>query len=276
MSMQSLLAIEYLKNHPSEASTQLSALPHSEVLHILESSDTEDLVASITAMDPFIAGQFIHQLNVDKANEILSSLDLYSCLRVLRSIDADKRSTLVQKLDNKIQKKIKKLLFFSNDTVGAWTTPNYLQFHDNLTIKQALNIIQEHPKQTSNILFVVSPEGLFRGYVLTVDLLRNKKETLLSSLVVKNNPYLQSRTPLFDVDKNYAYFFDHIAVLDDKHCLVGGISRQELNNILHKTVYASKSDSVDFVNVLDFYLHILSKLAELFFSLFSNQKGMRK
>jgi magnesium transporter len=150
-------------------------------------------------------------------------------------LDKDKRNTLIECMDDEVQKELRLQSSFDEDEIGSKMTTNYITIRENLSVKQAMNELVEQASENDNIstLFVVDESDMFYGAVDLKELIIARQNVALESLIMTSYPYVYGHENIDDcIEQLKDYSEDLIPVLDNNNHLLGVITSQSIIQVV--------------------------------------------
>ena len=177
------------------------------------------------------AGTYLVDMDIKKAADLVSELDTDTAVNILREVEKEKRSLIIELINPEIQKEIKLIASFDEDEIGSRMTTNCIIIGDGLTIKQAMTELISQAKDNDNIstLFVVDENEEFYGAIDLKDLITARSTDELSELIATSFPYVYATEDIGDcIERLKDYSESTIPVLDNSNKLLGVITAQSI------------------------------------------------
>ena len=181
------------------------------------------------------AGGYLVEMDIKKAAELVSELDTDTAVNILREVEKEKRTLIIELINPEIQKEIKLIASFDEDEIGSRMTTNCIIISDTLTIKQAMTELISQAKDNDNIstLFVVDENEEYYGAIDLKDLITARSSDELSSLIVTSFPYVYATEEIADcIERLKDYSESSIPVLDNQNKLLGVITSQSVIEVV--------------------------------------------
>lgn len=170
------------------------------------------------------AGQYLQEMDLQKAVAVTAELETDTASHVLRLIDKERRSLIIDMLPADIRKEIRMIASFDEDEIGSKMTTNCIIIRENLTVKQAMNELVRQAEDNDNIstLFVVDESGTYYGAIDLKELITARNSVPLEQLISTSFPYVYAHELIDDcIEKLKDYSEDLIPVLDNSNQLLG-------------------------------------------------------
>ena len=181
------------------------------------------------------AGLYLDEMDIRKAAAVLSRMEADTAVEVLREIEKNKRSLLIELMDAATQKDIALIASFDADEIGSRMTTNCIVIGKDLTVKQAMNSLIDQASKNDNIytIFVVEEDKTFYGALDLKDLIVARQSTAMEELIMTSYPYVYANETVDDcIEKLKDYSENSIPVLDNNNHLLGVITSQNIIEIV--------------------------------------------
>lgn len=219
---------DYHENDLADVLQDLTVAERCKLYRILDTDMLSDIF-EYTEEENVV--EYLEEMNIKKAAEILSNMEADSLTDVLRQLDKQKRKLLIELMDTDARKDIELIASFDEDEIGSKMTTNCIEIRENLTVKQAMSGLIEQAAKNDNIstLFVVTETGEFYGAIDLKDLIIARREKPLEDLIVTSYPYVYAEENIDDcIEKLKDYSEDSIPVLDNRNRFLGVITSQNM------------------------------------------------
>ena len=181
------------------------------------------------------AGIYVNEMDLKKASAVVSMLETDSAASILREIQKEKRSLIIDSLSPEIRSDIRLIASFDEDEIGSRMTTNCVVIRDNLTVPQAMNELIAQAEENDNIstIFVTDETGEFCGAIDLRDLITARRNDTLDSITVTSFPYLYAQETIDDcIEQLKNYSEASIPVLDNNNRFLGVITAQNVIEVI--------------------------------------------
>lgn len=219
---------DYHANDIAEVMTELT-LPERKKFYRVCSLDM--LADIFEYLDEDAAGAYLDETDIRKAAAVISRLDTDTAVNILRCIDKEKRTLIIDTVDPDIQKELRLIASFDEDEIGSRMTVNCIIIREDMTVKQAMSELVRQAEENDNIatLFVVDDNNEFYGAIDLKDLITARSETALDDIIATSFPYVYATEQTADcIEKLKDYSESIVPVLDDGNRLLGVITSQNI------------------------------------------------
>ena len=198
-----------------------------------------------------IATDVLEELNIDQQIEFISKLKTEAAAKFIEEMEPDDAADLLEELSetnftqaeniiNALPEKektdIKTLLSYEEGSAGSLMTSEYLAIPENLTVKEALDVIQKQDPPESELsfyIFIITKEKKLVGYTTLRDLVFSKSNSKIKSIrhehhiVVNHFEDQESVAQLFQ-----KYDMSVIPVVDNEDILLGAITVDDVVDVV--------------------------------------------
>jgi len=204
--------------HEDDRDQLLTMLTPEAAAELIEEAPAEMAVAMIEGLDSIVAARIMEELNSDIQADIVQEME------------PDSAEALLSEMAPDDVEDVRKLSQYDADTAGGLMELDAFAFGLDDTVgtilKRMISSDDEFDRHRGQHPYVVDREGKLLGVISLRNLLRNKRSTPISSIMV---PSL-SVTPQMSQDELEQFFDEHDAflgapVVDDNGLLLGFVSR---------------------------------------------------
>lgn len=165
--------------------------------HTLETMGTEDAVEALKAIPASMAAEAVHYLNDVHAAELLQKLPRGLFKRIVGSLDAQQGANILLKFTNELRAdflesleerkktQIQELLTYPEDSAGRMMTLDFIAFHSDVKVKDAVQKIRQlaQTKPTPSYVYVVDSENHLTGILNMRDIMLASENDALESVM---------------------------------------------------------------------------------------------
>lgn len=189
-SPKSLLPLmqRYLDKDSTVAARTLEAMDEAEAEQILKDLPSEMAVQIIQHLPNSLAAKLLEAFPQAKLKNIVDHLPTQQAASIFLFLPEDSRKLFLQYVSQKKKKEIQELLSYPEDSAGRIMTTNYLAFHSNLTVKQAIEKVRKLEKKRAgaSYIYVIDEENILVGIMNMRDMLLATPESTLDSIMRKD------------------------------------------------------------------------------------------
>ena len=187
------------------------------------------------------ASEYIEELSVSKAADIIELMDSDDAADVLEDLEDEHRSAIVHEMDPDAIEDIKLINTYDDDLVGSRITNNYIVINKSCTVKQAMRELIKQASDNDNvsIINVVNDDDTYYGIIDLRDLIVARSNSDLADIIKENYPVLNANNQVSDVINEIKdYGLESIPVVDNENHLIGIVT----SDIITETVDDELSD----------------------------------
>lgn len=196
-----------------------------------------------------LATDTFEHMSFDLQEHILKSLGNEEVAFILNEMAADDRTAFLEELPSSITKQLmlllnpkersiaQSLLGYPENSIGRIMTPDYLSVKEDLTVKEVLDYIRLHGKdsETINIIYIVNDEGKLIDDLRIREILLAPLDTQIKNLTDGNFVYLNvndDQETAIEVFKKY----DRVAlpVTDKEGVLIGIVTVDDVLDVIEE------------------------------------------
>ncbi len=195
-----------------------------KVYRILDNSMVSDIMEYLDEDD---AGRLLSEMDPRKAAAVITEIEPDSAVVILRSIPKERRSLLIDLLDEESRNDVRLIASFDADEIGSRMTTNYICIRENLSVKEAMSELIKQAANNDNIstIFVVDEFGQFYGAIDLKELIIARQDADLEDLIVTSFPYVYGHEEIDQcIERLKDYSEDYLPVLDNVNKLIGVIT----------------------------------------------------
>ena len=223
---------DYHANDIAEVMLKLSAPERQKLYRILDVNMLSEILEYTEEAD---AIRFLDEMDIKRAVVLLSNVEVDFAVDVLRSIEKEKRKLMIEMMDEDVRKDIALVASFDEDEIGSKMTTNYIEIHEELTVKGAMSALVKQAADNDNIstLFVVDEIGALVGAIDLKELIIARTDQPLDDVIMTSYPYVYGNEKIDDcIEKLKDYSENSIPVLDNNNILLGVITSQSVIEVV--------------------------------------------
>lgn len=212
--------------------------------HALEAMERSEAVSVLSSLPPSIAAGIFKHLQVDFAADLLESVSTDTLREIVENLNPPKvaliflnieeelRLKLLEFLSEKSKKEIQELLIYPKGSIGNIMSRDFLAFHSEIRISDAINKIRERSRAKvppSSYVYVINPDNELVGILNMRDLIVGDGNSTLASIMIKKVFALDAFTDREDAANEISkrkYFA--APVVDNENHLLGIVKADQL------------------------------------------------
>ena len=228
------LALTFLESHPAAAARILEQRPVREVASFLAWTPPDYAAPVLQRMAPQVIARLCRQLDTSTAAALLRPLDTGLVTAVLRNLKPKLREGLLQEFSMARRGACQLLLRYSENTVGAWMTPEVITVADDTRAAEALaGLTNADSRDQTGFLFVVGRDRALRGRLHYAQLLRASEGQPVTGLLEASTRALPGMISIRQAAAHPDWSdYDVLPVVDRKHRFIGALRHSDLRRAL--------------------------------------------
>jgi len=173
MDLQVELATRLLEEHPAEAARALETLAADDVASALAEAEPTAAGRVLRHMARHALPGILAAIGPEALAAIASRLDVDVVARLLRPLSEEARRDVYRQLPASTARSVRAMLGYPEQSAGALMDPEVLALPAEISVKDAIARIREHPQMVRYNVYVTDDEGRLAGVL-------NLREILLA------------------------------------------------------------------------------------------------
>lgn len=163
---------------PEERKRLYSALGAERVAEIFAYLDDDDV--------------YLKKLSLKQQAKVISEMDSDDAVDILEEVDDDTKCKILGMLDKEASEDVQLLLSYDEDEIGSYMITNFIQIHNDLTVREAMRELVKQAGENDNIsaIYVVDRAEQYYGAIELQDLIIAREHTELEDLISRSYPYV--------------------------------------------------------------------------------------
>ncbi|MCC3305080.1 magnesium transporter MgtE N-terminal domain-containing protein [Sneathiella sp. HT1-7] len=219
------LSVAFIERNPSAAARVLENLSTDDASALINVLPGYASALALGRMTPFAAAQCVIQLETDRVVLILRTMSFLDAASVLRIMNDENRSAVLDALPEDLARDFKKSLRHPRDSVGAWMNQRISPLPQSRTVADALKYAKRKTRPEGDELFIVDDAHRFVGVIRISRLIQNDSKAVLKDLIKTGAPTISNRATLASIIDS-PFWDDHagLAVVGRKGNFLGTLS----------------------------------------------------
>ncbi len=188
---------------------------------------------------PELAAELLEETDIETVSELLTSVPVDRAADIIALLPDDMQDTVLDRLLPDAREVVSNLMHFEQGTSGAAMIAYYLAIKSGATIAETLQAVSDAPAhiEHKSYVYVVDGERKLLGVVSSKDLLRQKPDATVDSVMVPDVLAVHTHDPALDTAKIMRYRrFRQMPVLDDQKRIVGIVVLEDALDLLSRNV----------------------------------------
>lgn len=223
------------KFHDYDIAAVIPDLTKEERDMLLEALGDEAMSVIVSYLDD--AGEYLSELDVERAADIIEQMDADEALEALDELDDETRSAVIEHIEDiEVKEEIELIDSYDEELFGSRMSTNFISIRNDMSVKSATKTLITEAANNDNIytLFVTADDGSFYGAIDLKDLIVARSNDELASLICTTFPYVYDNDVISDeIERLRGYSEDLIPVIShtDKSIL-GVITTMDIVDIV--------------------------------------------
>ena len=259
VSVDNALEVKVTRISPEELEEAIKAHDVNKLKEITKTVNDIDIADALKDLDPTVLMRFFRdvpssvsanifdEMPSDSKEKLISSMADKELVELVNSQSADDLADTIGDMPANLairimraaapdmREDINRLLKFKPDTAGAIMTTEFLEFKDDLTVKETIRAIRAKGRDAETIytVFVRDASRKFVGTVDLDDLIFAESPTLLKDIMNRDAPSVRVDTDKEEMANAFRrYDLNAIAVLNDDGCLSGIVTVDDAVDVM--------------------------------------------
>ena len=174
--------------HPSDLADIIEEMGRSSRTKVFNSLNEEQAADVLEEMDPKLQVDLIESLPLAKAADLLEKMPANEAADIIELLEGEKAELLLNEMNIETSREVRELLEYSDRRVGSIMSTEFISFHENETVGQALATIRETKPEEPMLynLFVVTHSGKLVATVSLRDLVVSEPSVILKDIMQTN------------------------------------------------------------------------------------------
>lgn len=185
---------QFISNHPRAAAAEIEKLSDQEIMEYLVSIPTQLAAGFLIHMERFRAAGILNQLESSTSSTIMDAMPEIALLDLLRLQNHQDQAQLLAGLQSHKQNKLRDVLSYPDDCVGAYLDPGVFTLFQDQSIAESIEQMKNHSLQVYSYIMVIDSERKLTGYVTIKDLITTDPHAKIKSLTKDDPPSILADT----------------------------------------------------------------------------------
>jgi len=227
-----LLLLEFLDRRPIESAPLLESLRAEEAAGILAEIEPGIAAGVLRRMAPAAALASLKAMTRQKAAAIVAVLPFDIAANLIRRMALESRQAILDNLPARVAEAIGRLLVYPEDSVGALMDPRIQVLPKDITVGEALHIIQRSPENLYFYIYVVDRDQRLIGVLDIRELMLAAREDPLGAIMHAAVATLPPRARLKSILAHPGWHdFDALPVVDDSGRFLGALRNRRVRDL---------------------------------------------
>lgn len=184
----------FIEKHADNVARLLEFAEHDEMRAFMATLSTEQAASIVRHLGKRSACHYLATLGTEQAMEIIKVLPVQYAAALVRDMPGPEKKALLA--GENIPYRIRTILRYPKDSVGAAMDCNPVTLNEGMTVKQARAFLKKNRDHISDTLFITGTEQQFIGVIALKDLLFADNTTKIARLCEPSTHRLSPREAL--------------------------------------------------------------------------------
>jgi magnesium transporter len=215
----------------------LGELNNQELAKVFRLINKDKAVDVFALLDVTVATELLNYLSDKESISLIDDMPADDATDILEEMPANLVDKILKQCSKETRKDINRLLKYNEDSAGSIMTVEYPEFKDNITIKEAIENLQENNDEYETIsdCFIIDSKRRLIGSIQITDLLFNSKNKKIKDIVNTNIKYVYTNTDQEEVASSFQkYDVTVMPVVDSEKRLVGIITIDDVMDVIEE------------------------------------------
>jgi len=243
MRLEAALLDAFVAAHPAEAARALEGMPASDAAEVMAILPIDGLAELLRWIAPVAAASSLGLVMVEQAARALSAARRDVAVTILRSMDSEHRSTIMDSLKLEERKVMGRLLRYADGTAGAMMDPQVLAVVESVTVADALERLRKNPQHALYYVYVVSEDQRLVGVANIRELMGARSDQLLGLIAVREVEALPARASWESIVTHPGWKRVHaLPVVETDGRFIGAVRYESVRELEERSAAAGLED----------------------------------
>ncbi len=251
MATPNILHEAFFTDYPEEAARVIEAFSVSEIVGLLQSTDSRNIAILLSYMNPALAAEVLAAMPEGLGSQTVSQLSPSMAASLLSRLDEEPRSVLLRSLPKVIADEIHTFMHYPAESVGSLMDPRVLALPEDLTVEEAIGQIRLRAQKDIHDLYIIDRSQTLTGFLSLRDLLLCSPGERLQAVMRRDVPTihpLENREQLIELFEERKLFSIPVTDLDGhllgiiRNRVIFKASQEEATADIQTMVGASKDE----------------------------------
>lgn len=240
-----VLALDFLDEHPDAAIRTLEQHDTAKVAEFLQRIPEPHAVLVFREALPSFVARLSRNLSPDIAARLMLELPVTRMVAILRYLDHPTAEAILRECPQSRRQACYLLLRYGKDRVGAWMVPITAVVAEGFTCGEVLAYLRDATEETaSKYVFIVNRDGVPKGRVSYLRLLRAEPATVAGALMESPVPTLSAQLSLQQALHLPCWEdVDVVPVVGAQHQFLGVLRHLDLRKGLRQDEHQARADT---------------------------------
>ncbi len=182
------LAKKFFESDPGTVARHLETMPSEQVVDVFKKVSPALALEVFKHLHDNTKAILSEKLPSELFVKFIQHLDPVEAANVFLSLSKEKKAVFLEILDEKTKKEIKELLTYPEDSAGRIMKTDFIAFHQDIKVKEAIQKIRELASKgyAASYVYTLNQQGHLVGVMNMRDMMLAKETDLLETIMHKN------------------------------------------------------------------------------------------
>ncbi|MEW5951274.1 MAG: magnesium transporter [Elusimicrobia bacterium] len=233
--MKNNLAIRFIedliKAEPAKASDIFEKMEFKEAVNLFKKLSLENQAKCVKHFDAKFAAKILSKTPIENTKEILSKIDRYKLVSIIRNSQESKFKNLLNSLDQNLKSSIYYLFDYPKNSAARIMYPDFISLKKDITVGEAVKRLRLLSKfgEIKSYVYVTDEDNNLTGVINARDLVISQDEMKIEEIMIKKvikvSPYAHKN----DLIKIFsARNFISLPVVDSSGKILGVVESKDV------------------------------------------------
>lgn len=223
--------------HPADIAEIINHLKRDDAEYLFNLLDTETASEVVVEIDENLREKILKKIDAEKITDIIDELETDDATDIVSDLPEQVAEHVLENIDVEDSEDVKELLKYPEDTAGGIMSSDYVYVDENAYVSDAIGEVRKNAEEFEHIyyIYVLSSDKLLKGVVEIKSLLIHPFDKKISSVMEEELIYV---TP--DVDQEEVanlikkYDLVTIPVVDENKKMLGRITVDDIVDVIQE------------------------------------------
>ncbi len=223
--------------HSADIAEIINHLNVNDARFVFNLLNTETAGEVVVELDENLREKILKKIDPEKISDIVDELETDDATEIVRELPEEIAEHVLDNIDEEDSQDVKELLKYPEDSAGGIMNSDYVFVTENESVKAAIKQVRLHSEEFDHIyhIYVTKESGELIGTVLLKSLLINPLSTTISSVMEEDLIYVTPDTDQEEV-ANIMQKYDLVAipVVDNNKIMLGRITIDDVVDVIQE------------------------------------------
>ena len=194
------LVQRFFEHDPAAAALTLETMSHDEAIRVLSALPSSLAATAVRHLNVAAAAALVRDLPLETFRDVVAGLDPQQTAAMFTTLPVEKQGEFLERIPDETRKSVGELLTFPENSAGRIMTTEFLAFHSEVKVKDAVRRIRSLARRNAPASYV---------YVVETD------DTLVGVINMRDLVIAPGATPLRDIMKTDLVSFNAFTDRED-------------------------------------------------------------